>query len=164
LPKKIFQKRPDIILNIDNEYMTFMLMDEIRRFYVNSGIDMPQRHYFHRFVRDFRQWTQKYVDFAHFTVPMQVETSDGFKFPSEFVGQYGSFEALKHIYSKTPALAGLVKEDSLFVSDKYFAPDLEKGIQKIRSEWRAANGIADDATVIFVAPGNEHAEAEFSTE
>ena len=30
LPKKIFQSRPDVILNIDNEYQTFLLMDEIR--------------------------------------------------------------------------------------------------------------------------------------
>jgi hypothetical protein len=41
LPKKIYQSRPSLILNIDNEYMTFLLMDEIRSFYKNSAIDMP---------------------------------------------------------------------------------------------------------------------------
>ena len=30
LPKKIHQSRPSLILNIDNEYMTFLLMDEIK--------------------------------------------------------------------------------------------------------------------------------------
>jgi len=30
LPKRIYQSRPDLILNIDNEYMTFLLMDELR--------------------------------------------------------------------------------------------------------------------------------------
>lgn len=30
LPKKIYQSRPSLILNIDNEYMTFLLMDEIK--------------------------------------------------------------------------------------------------------------------------------------
>ena len=30
MPKRIFQSRPDLILNIDNEYMTFLLMDEIK--------------------------------------------------------------------------------------------------------------------------------------
>lgn len=30
LPKHIHQNRPSVILNIDNEYMTYMLMDEIR--------------------------------------------------------------------------------------------------------------------------------------
>jgi len=27
LPKRIYQSRPDLILNIDNEYMTFLLME-----------------------------------------------------------------------------------------------------------------------------------------
>ncbi len=30
LPKRIYQSRPSLILNIDNEYMTFLLMDELR--------------------------------------------------------------------------------------------------------------------------------------
>ena len=30
LPKKIYQSRPDLILNIDNEYMTFLMMDELK--------------------------------------------------------------------------------------------------------------------------------------
>jgi hypothetical protein len=41
LPRKIFQARPDLIMNIDNEYMTFMMMDHIRKFYKNSSVDMP---------------------------------------------------------------------------------------------------------------------------
>jgi len=52
--KKIFQRRPSLVLNIDNEYMTFLLMDELRRFYANSAVDMPQRHYLNRFTRHFR--------------------------------------------------------------------------------------------------------------
>lgn len=47
---------------------------------------MPQRHYLNRFVRDFRQWTEKYVDHMHFTVPLQTGTADGYKFPSEYIG------------------------------------------------------------------------------
>lgn len=30
LPKRIYQSRPDLVLNIDNEYMTFLMMDELR--------------------------------------------------------------------------------------------------------------------------------------
>ncbi len=29
-------------------------MDEIKKYYTNSAIDMPKRHYLNRFVRDFR--------------------------------------------------------------------------------------------------------------
>lgn len=31
LPKRIHQNKPSLILNIDNEYMTYLLMDEIHR-------------------------------------------------------------------------------------------------------------------------------------
>ena len=31
IPKHIHQQRPSLILNIDNEYMTYLLMDEIKR-------------------------------------------------------------------------------------------------------------------------------------
>ena len=30
LPKKIYQARPNLVLNIDNEYMSFMLMEEFK--------------------------------------------------------------------------------------------------------------------------------------
>lgn len=58
----------------------------------------------------------------------------------------------------------LVKDDSLMVSNRYFATDLEKGIESIRDEWRQKNEVGENATVIFFAPGNEHNEAEFATE
>lgn len=41
---------------------------------------------------------------------------------------------------------------------------MEKGIEKIRADWRAKQGIADEQHVIFYAPGNEKAEAEFTCE
>jgi len=50
------------------------------------------------------------------------------------------------------------------VSKRYFASDLEKGIENIRTNWRQKQGISDNATVIFYAPGNEANEAEFSAD
>lgn len=44
-------------------------------------------------------------------------------------------------------------------SKRYFATDLEKGIDKIRQDWRESNNLSDDQTIIFVAPGNERGEA-----
>lgn len=152
-------------MNIDNEYMTFMMMDHIRKFYKNSAVDMPQRHYYNRFVRDMRQWTMKYVDYMHYTVPIFAEThNDGFTFPGEYVGQYGSYEAVKHIYQSNENLKGLVKDDSLMISQRYFATELEKGVERIRDSWRQKNGVGENSTVIFFAPGNETNEAEFAME
>jgi hypothetical protein len=165
LPKRIFRSRPDLILNIDNEYMTFLLMDEIKKYYRNSAIQMPQRHYLARFVRDMRNWSEQYVDYMHYTVPLTAKVGGGYEFPSEYIGQYGAFEAVRHIYQQSN-LKHLVSQDGseLHVSKKYFATDTEKAIQGIRSSWRAQNGIADNATVIFYAPGNELKEAQFTAE
>ena len=34
----------------------------------------------------------------HYTTPLTVGTADGFKFPGEYTGQYGVYEAVKHLY------------------------------------------------------------------
>lgn len=74
------------------------------------------------------------------------------------------YEAVKHIYTKNAHLAHLVKEESLLTSNKFFASELEKGINHIRDEFRQKHSLNGDQTVIFFAPGNERNEAEFSTE
>ena len=166
MPKRIYQSRPDLILNIDNEYMTFLLMDDLQKYYRNSSVSMPQRHYVNRFVRDFRNWTEKYVDFMHYSVPLRTSVGGGYRFPSEYMGQYGAYEAIRHIYGTSEKLRGLVSADGseLHVNKKYFASDLEKAIEGIRGKWRDSQGIPDDAHVIFVAAGNEVNEAEFCAE
>jgi len=60
----------------------------------------------------------------------------------------------------------LVNQDGseLHVSKKYFSTDTEKAIQSIRSSWREQNGLSDNSTVVFFAPGNELKEAEFTAE
>ena len=143
-----------------------MLMDEIKKFYTNSSVSMPQRHYVNRFVRDFRNWTEKYVDFMHYTVPLRTSVGGDYQFPSEYMGQYGAYEAVRHIYSTSAKLSGLVNADGseLHVSKKYFASDMEKAVEGIRSSWRESQGIPDDAHVMFVAAGNELGEVEFCAE
>lgn len=58
----------------------------------------------------------------------------------------------------------MVKDHSLFVNKNYFASDLEKAIESVRSQFRAKHHISDNGTVIFFAPGNEASEAEFCLE
>jgi hypothetical protein len=130
--------------------------------YQHSSNDLPKKHYYNRFVKDFRHWTMKYVDFMHFTVPLVTGQSDGFQFPSEFVGQYGAYEALKHICLKSKTLSENVKDDSIFLSKDYSGVELEKSIQSIRKDFRATHNIPAEGTCIFLAPGNEKNECEFS--
>lgn len=71
-----------------------MLMDELKKVYENSSLDMPKRHFWHRFIRDFRQFHLKSIDYVHHTVPLCTEYADGFVFPGEYVGQYGAYDAI----------------------------------------------------------------------
>ncbi len=55
-----------------------------------------------------------------------------------------------------------MNKDSLWISRNHFSGELEKVIGKVRSQWREQHSIPEDATVVFVAPGNEKNEAEFT--
>lgn len=81
---------------------------------------MPQRHYLNRFTRHFRTWTQKYIDVAHSTTPLVTNQGGGFKYPGLYIGQYGAYEAVSHIYKSNPSMSHLVTENSVYVSNKYF--------------------------------------------
>ena len=91
-------------------------------------------------------------------------TSDGFNFPGEYVGQYLVYEAIRHLYSQSKELKPLLNEESLYINKKFFAADLEKGIEQVRNRFRQEHNIDKNATVIFFNPGNEKAEAEFCIE
>lgn len=58
------------MLNIGNEYLSLMLMEELGKYYQHSALDMPKRHLFTRFVRDFKEFTLKQMDYCHYTVPL----------------------------------------------------------------------------------------------
>lgn len=48
------------------------------------------------------------------------------------------------------------------INKTYFGVELEKGIQSVRSEFREKHSIPADGTCVFLAPGNEKNETEFS--
>ena len=102
----------------------------------------------------------------HYTVPLKSGVGAGWEFPAKYIGQYGVFEAVRHIYQRSAQLRQLVSEDGneLHVSKRYFSNDCEKAIEGIRDTFRQENGLADDQTVIFFAPGNELKEAQFTAE
>lgn len=61
-------------------------------------------------------------------------------------------------------MKGLINKESIFINKEYFAADLEKARDKVRADFRTKYNISEDSTLIFVAPGNEVNEAEFSME
>lgn len=55
-------------------------------YYQHSANDMPRRHFHNRFIKDYKQWAARYIDFVHYTLPLQAASSDGFRFPGEYAG------------------------------------------------------------------------------
>ena len=100
---------------------------------------MPKRHLHTRFVRDFKEFALEYIDFCHYTVNLNTKNNNFFVFPAEYVGSYGVYEAVRHVYSKTPALADLDRDQYLLTNSRYFAADMEKAIGSIRDDFRAKN-------------------------
>lgn len=125
---------------------------------------MPKRHMWNRFIRDFKEFTLKQMDYCHYTVPLQVTNQNGFVFPGDYVGQYGVYEAVKHVYNSSSNLKHLIKDDHLLTNTRYFSSDMENAILKIRSKFRQEHNIDEKAFSIFIAPGNEQAEVEFTME
>ena len=122
---------------------------------------MPKRHFHNKFIKDYKQWALNYFDFVHHTLPLNDATPDGFTFPGEYVGQYGVYEAVKHLYSQTKELKPLLKEESLLVNRKFFSSDLENAIGQVKAQFREKHKIPNDGAVVFYAPGNEEREVEF---
>lgn len=77
------------------------------------------------------------------------------------MGQYGSYDAVRHLYSQSKELRPLLKEESLLINKKHFASELEKAIGQVRADFRKRHSIPENGTTIFFAPGNELKEAEF---
>ena len=96
---------------------------------------MPQRHYWNKWARDMRKWSTKYVDYMHFEIPLTIKQVDGFEMPSDHVGQYGIYDAVRHVYQKT-SLKGLLKENSMLVSKRHFGAEMEKAIAQVGAEFR----------------------------
>lgn len=84
--RRIYQSRPDLVLNIGNEYITRNMMGDLAKFYTNTALNAPKRHFLTRFVRDLKEDALNEIDFCHYTVPLNTSNSNGFVFPGDFVG------------------------------------------------------------------------------
>lgn len=157
-----YRHRPSSIISFDNEYLSIEMMKKLNKPWHKSSVTMPSRHYYNRFVKDFRQHHQRWFDYMHYSIPKRTATPGGYFFPGQFVGQHGVYDAVRHLLSSDPAQRHLVGENTISLSKKYSAGDIESAVQKAKSAFRNKHKIDEDATLIFFSPGNELNEAEFS--
>lgn len=162
--RNVYRHRPSVVLSFDNEYFTFEFMERLNKFYINSSITKPKRHYINRFIRDFRGYHHKYIDYMHYTIPKRTATPTEYFFPGQYIGQQGVYDAVRHLLSSDPELKHLVSENTIKLNEKWYAGDLDKAINKVKDTFRAKHNVDEDSTVVFFAPGNEKNEAAFCFE
>ena len=69
------------------------------------------------------------------------------------LGQYGAYDAIRHLWQKSGIFDHLIKEDTLLVSRDHSVEDIETARTKVGAEFRAKHKMNEDDTVVFLAPG-----------
>lgn len=134
-------------------------------FAVNSKrVNRPDTYLLTNTVRHWDENHKAYCDEAFYTLALRQINKRGFVYPSHYLGQYGAYDALRHLYLKSGLFTDLVKQNSLLASRDHIFDDIEKARVKIAQEFRNKHNIDTDATVVFFAPGNTIKENEYCLE
>jgi hypothetical protein len=115
-------------------------------------------------VRNWIEGHQQFCDFAFYTYALRQINKRWYIFPSHYIGQYGSYEAIRHLYERSGLFPHLLKENSLLASREHSMDDFEKARIKIGEQFRQKHNIQQDHTVVFLAPGDTIEENEYTLE
>lgn len=114
-----------------------------------------------------RHWDENhgfFCDEAFYTYALKQINRKNFVYPSHYIGQYGVYDALRHIFIKSGLFNEFVKEDSILVSRFHSLDDVEKARLKVAEEFRKAHNLSSDNTLVFLAPGDTVEENTYCLE
>lgn len=77
-----------------------------------------------------------------------------FVYPSHYIGQYGVYDALRHVLSKSGLFKDFIFENSIMISRFHSLEDIEKARTKVSEEFRKENNLTPENTLVFFAPGD----------
>lgn len=169
----IVRARPSCIIGLDNEYLSREMIININNKYgekfinYNGKFDRKHRPDCFILTNTARHWDetfQYFCDTAFYTYALKTINRRFYTFPSHYVGQYGSYDAMKHIYIKSGLFNHFVKENSILASREHSLDHIEKCRLKIRELFRNQHKIDPEATVVFFAPGNTILENKYTLE
>jgi hypothetical protein len=87
-----------------------------------------------------------------------------YTYPSHYIGQYGAYDALRHVYQKSGLFNEFIFENSIMISRNHSLDDIEKARNKVAEEFRIKYGLNSDNTLVFFAPGDTIEETEYTLE
>lgn len=69
------------------------------------------------------------------------------------IGQYGAYDALRHLWQRSGLFNHLLREDTIFISRDHSVEDIEQARLKVSANFREKHKIQPTDTVVFFAPG-----------
>ena len=102
-----------------------------------------------------RHWDENYkifCDHAFYTLALRIINKRHFVFPSHYIGQYGAYDAIRHLWVKSGLFPDLVKEESIIASRDHSLDDIERARLVLGEAFRTKHKIDMEATVVFLAP------------
>ncbi len=168
VPENLTRARPSAFIAFDNEYLSREMLINICSHYNNrfaqTKVNRPDTYLMTNTVRHWNETHRNYCDMAFYTLALKQINRRHYVYPSHYIGQYGAYEALKHLWTESGLFKHHVLDNSLLASRHHSLDDIEKARSVINNNFRQKNNIDPDATVIFFAPGNTKLENEYSLE
>jgi len=159
--EQIQQHKPSLVLTIDHDILSFKIHRQISDLYKVSATSKPKQVHYGRFCNRYKPYQLDYLDHVLYTNPIEKSNWNFFKFPSTYIGQ-SSFEKAYRFLLERNGGDHLLTSDSVFVNRDHFYSETEQYIEAERSHFRKKFEIPENATVLFLAPGNEKGEISWS--
>jgi hypothetical protein len=114
-----------------------------------------------------RHWDENhgfFCDEAFYTYALKQINKKNYVYPSHYIGQYGVYDALRHIFVKSGLFKDFIFENSIMVSRNHSLDHIERARMKIAEEFRKNHGFNAENTLVFFAPGDTLEENVYTLE
>jgi hypothetical protein len=167
--ENLMRARPSCILGLDNEHLSQEMVRRIHSKY-NEKFSLhatrknrPDTYIMTNTVRNWDENYKIFCDMAFYTLALKQINKKWFVFPSHYIGQYGAYEALRHLMLRA-GMTDYVKGNSILFSREHSFDQIEKARTIVREDFRIRLKIDPEATCVFLAPGNTIEENKYTLE
>jgi len=158
----VSSKRPDLFLTLGNEYLMIKLYLTFAEIYkVHDEVKPPMLHYDKLVINQKLRYTD-YLDHLFYTIPLEPENWQYYKFPSTFVGNWAVGRSLEWLYRNSDKYKNMVKDDSILVSKEFNSQIIEELVSNQRVKFREASKLDDSVNVFYACPGNTVEEIKWA--
>lgn len=161
LAQKIVGYRPSLIMTLDHDILSLKQHRLLSINYSNSSLVKPKQVHYGRFINRYEPAQLEILDHVMYTIPIEPRNWSQFKFPSTYVGQSAFEKAYRFLLERNGG-EHLLTEDSVKMNIDHFYSETETFIELERKKFRKTHSIDENATVLFLSPGNKISEIKWS--